>query len=136
MAEMLKLYRGLSSSEFNIATDKVLKKNKKTWSLILKERAKGNFDYPENLNKNIVNLHTDLRLEYQYFTDSKTIATAYASKVSGTLIEISVSIKDLLQHFDIEFQNFGRRKKRFEIVYCVKGSLLAKYSKRWKLKKL
>ncbi|MGE4133327.1 MAG: hypothetical protein AB7F86_16915 [Bdellovibrionales bacterium] len=58
----------------------------------------------------------------------------YARKVGGLLVEISVPMADVLKHFDIEFQNFGRRKKQFEIVYCVKGSILAKYGKKWKLK--
>lgn len=130
----LKLYRGLSSSEFNIATDKVLKRNKDSWALILKERAEGNFNFPMHLSQAITTLHKDLRLEYQYFTDSKPVAEAYARKVNGLLVELSVPVKDLLDFFDIEFQNFGRRKKQFEIVYRVKGSTLAKNGKRWRMK--
>ena len=50
------------------------------------------------------------------------------------LVELSVPVKDVLQHFDVEFQNFGQRKKRFEIVYAVRGGALARFSAKWKLK--
>jgi hypothetical protein len=96
--------------------------------------VKGNFKYPQQLDRSINALHKNLRLEYQYFTDSKVIAESYARKVGGLLVELSVPLNEVLKHFDIEFQNFGRRKKQFEIVYCVKGSTLAKYGKRWRLK--
>jgi hypothetical protein len=132
--KILKLYRGLSSDEFNLATADVFKENKKVWSSILENRLNGDFDYPHELDRPITTLHKNLRLEYQYFTDSKVIAEGYARKVGGLLVELSVPLRDVLKHFDIEFQNFGRRKKQFEIVYCVKGSTLAKYGKRWRLK--
>jgi len=131
---VLKLYRGLSSDEFNLATDEVFEQNKKAWALIIDRRAKNDLKYPQELDRSITSLHKNLRLEYQYFTDSKSIAVGYARKVGGLLVELSVPLKDILEYFDIEFQNFGRRKKQFEIVYCVKGSILAKHSKRWKLK--
>lgn len=132
--KVLKLYRGLSSDEFNLATAEVFKENKRVWSSILAHRLIGDFDYPHGLDRPITTLHKNLRLEYQYFTDSKVIAEGYARKVGGLLVELSVPLNDVLKHFDIEFQNFGRRKKQFEIVYCVKGSTLAKYGKRWRLK--
>lgn len=133
-AKSLKLYRGISADEFNLATDDVFKENKKVWSSVLEHRLNGDFDYPHELDRPITRLHKNLRLEYQYFTDSKVIAEGYARKVGGLLVELSVPFNDVLKHFDIEFQNFGRRKKQFEIVYCVKGSTLAKYGKRWRLK--
>lgn len=132
--KILKLYRGLSSDEFNLATDEVFEQNKQAWASIVDRRAKGDFSYPKDLDRSITVLHKNLRLEYQYFTDSKPIAEGYARKVGGLLVELSVPLKDVLEYFDIEFQNFGRRKKQFEIVYCVKGSNLAKHSKRWKLR--
>jgi hypothetical protein len=132
--KVLKLYRGLSSDEFNLATDEVFRQNRDTWASILAQRVKGNLNYPPQLDRSISALHKNLRLEYQYFTDSKVIAEGYARKVGGLLVELSVPLRDVLKHFDIEFQNFGRRKKQFEIVYCVKGSTLAKYGKRWRLK--
>jgi hypothetical protein len=132
--KVLKLYRGLSSEEFNHATDELFKQNKKVWASILVHRLKGDFKYPQQLDRSINALHKNLRLEYQYFTDSKVIAEGYARKVGGLLVELAVSLNDVLKHFDIEFQNFSRRKKQFEIVYCVKGSTLAKYGRRWRLK--
>jgi hypothetical protein len=132
--KVLKLYRGLSSEEFNLANDDVFKENKKVWSSILENRLNGDFDYPHELDRLITALHKNLRLEYQYFTDSKVIAEAYSRKVGGLLVELSVPLSDVLKHFDIEFQNFGHRKKQFEIVYCVKGSTLAKYGRLWRLK--
>jgi hypothetical protein len=132
--KILKLYRGLSSEEFNIATDEVFRQNKATWASILAFRVRGDFNYPRKLDRPINVLHRNLRLEYQYFTDSKLIAKSYARKVGGLLVQVSVPLNDVLKHFDIEFQNFGRRKKQFEIVYCVKGSTLSKHGKRWQLK--
>ena len=132
--KILKLYRGLSSDEFNLATDEVFERNKETWASIINRRVEGDFEYPQELDRSITLLHKNLRLEYQYFTDSKSIAESYARKVGGLLVELSVPLKDVLEYFDIEFQNFGRRKKQFEIVYCVKGSILAAQSERWKLK--
>ena len=131
--KILKLYRGLSSDEFNLATEEVFEQNKKVWNSVLKHRVKGDFNYPHELDKDINELHKSLRLEYQYFTDNKTIAEGYAKKVGGLLVELSVPLKDVVELFDIEFQNFGRRKKQFEVVYCVKGSTLVKHSKRWRL---
>lgn len=130
----LTLYRGLSSSEFNAASEALLRENRQTWRQIIERRTKGKFDYPETLNKDIAKLHRNLRLERQYFTDSKVIAETYAKKVGGLIVEMIVPVNDIVNHFDIEFQNFGRRKKQFEIVYCVKGSLLNRFSRRWRLK--
>lgn len=130
----LKLYRGLSANEFNLATSAVLKQNKKTWSAILEHRSKGDFEYPHHLDESITALQKNLRLEFQYFTDSKAIADGYAKRVGGSLVELSVPIQDVMKHFDIEFQNFGRRKKQFEIDYRVKGSVLAQQKDKWKLR--
>lgn len=133
-AAHLKLYRGLSSDEFQFATENLGKDNKRLWTLILKNRANGDFSYPHNFDAEILKLQKSLRLEYQYFTDSKTIAEGYARQVGGLLVELTIPLEEITKHFDIEFQNFGRRKKLFELVYCIKGSLLSKYAKRWKLK--
>lgn len=130
----LKLYRGLSAEEFQLASKDLAKRNKATWSAILEKRARGDFRYPAELDQAILALHRDLRLEYQYFTDTKSIAEGYARKVRGLLVELSVPVADLLAHFDVEFQNFGQRKKRFEIVYAVRGATLARLGAKWKLK--
>jgi len=132
--KVLKLYHGLSSDGFNLATDEVFEQNKKAWASIIDRRAKNDFKYPQELDRSITSLHKNLCLEYQYFTDSKPIAEGYARKVGGLLVELSVPLKDILEYFDIEFQNFSRRKKQFEIVYCVKGSTLAKNGKKWRIK--
>lgn len=130
----LKLYRGLSADEFKLAGNQVFIENKKVWSSILEYRAKGDLKYPNHLEAPIKTLHKNLRLERQYFTDSKAIAEGYARKVEGLLVELSVPLKDVIQYFDIEFQNFARRKKQFEIVYCIKGSSLLKFKSKWGLK--
>lgn len=132
--KILKLYRGISSAEFNFATEEVIKLNKETWSSILALRVKGNFKFPENLASPIRELHKNLRLEYQYFTDLKVVAEGYARKVGGLLMEISVPVEDVLKYFDTEFQNFSQRKKQFEIVYRVQGSILAQQKTKWRLK--
>jgi hypothetical protein len=132
--DVLKLYRGISAEDFNLATDEVLKNNRRVWRQILQHRLNGNFDFLADLDESINSLHKSIRLEYQYFTDSKVIAQGYARKVGGNLAEISVPLNDVLKYFDIEFQNFGARKKKFEIVFRVKGSILAKKIKAWKMK--
>lgn len=134
MEKALKLYRGVSASEFNLVSEKLLRKNRDVWRLILSSRAKGNFKFPSDLSKEIIELHSNLRLEKQYFTDSKAIAQSYARKVGGLLIELSVPTSEILKHFSLEFQNFGLRKKNFEIVYCVPGKILNRHRERWKLK--
>lgn len=130
----MKLYRGLSAKEFGLASEKMLLENKKVWKSILVNREQGNFRYPNNLDQPIALLQKNLRLEYQHFTDSKLIAEGYARKVDGILIELNVSIEDILRYFDLELQNFARRKKKFEIVYRVKGSVLSKKREKWHLK--
>jgi len=47
---------------------------------------------------------------------------------------VVVPIHEVVKHFRIEFQNYGKRKKRFELVYVVDGSLLKRKSSQWKLK--
>jgi len=130
----IKLYRGLDAAEFKAVTGKSRASNRRVWQAIVSMRATGDFSYPANLDKDINQLHRNLRLERQFFTDNKLIAKAYASKVSGLLVEVTVPVQDVIKHFDVEFQNFGRRRKQFEIVYCVKGALLSKRAKVWKMK--
>jgi hypothetical protein len=49
-------------------------------------------------------------------------------------VELSVPLKDVLKHFDLEFQNFAQRKTNFEVVYCIRGKVLAEHKEKWKLK--
>ncbi len=132
--KFLRLYRGLSATEFNLASTDLFKANIRTWREILELRVEGDFSYPHNLDHEIKALQKHLRLEYQHFTDSKIIAEGYAKKVGGLLVEIKVPLEKVIKHFDIEFQNFGRRRKQFEVVYGVKGSILTKYGRTWQLK--
>jgi hypothetical protein len=134
IAKSIKLFRGLSANEFQLASNSLLKQNKRIWASILERRAAGQMDYPTALNESITSLQNNLRLERQYFTDSKKIAETYAKKVGGVLVEIQVPLKDVVSFFDIEFQNFGKRKKNFEIVYCVKAAALLKNRKKWNLR--
>lgn len=131
---VIKLYRGLSALEFKGVTSESMAANRRDWNSILKLRARGDHMYPRALDSAIQRLHREGRWERQYFTDSKEIAKSYARKMGGTLLEVSVPVKDILKHFDLEFQNFGRRKKKFEVVYLVKGAILAKRRKAWRLR--
>lgn len=129
----MKLYRGLKEN-FNHKDLESQEKFNVLWKNILNIRAKGQFSYPEHLNKDISYLKKLDRYSRQYFTDRKEIAEAYAKKSRGSLVELDVSIDDILEHFIVEFQNYQSRKKDFEITYIVKGSLLYVYRDKWKVK--
>ena len=99
-----------------------MKGNKKLWRSILAKWLLGSIGYPLEMDRDLKRLQKNLRLERPYFADSRDMAEGYAKKVKGILMEISVPLKDVLNHFDLEFQNFTQRKFRFEIVYCVRGA--------------
>jgi ABC-type multidrug transport system ATPase subunit len=40
--------------------------------------------------------------------------------------------EDLVKKFRLEFQNFGKRKRLFEIVYVISSDELSKNRKKWK----
>lgn len=132
----MKLYRGLKSSEFKIFDASLASHSASVWEKILKMRAKGNFKFPEDLSKDIVELEKTNRLRRQYFTDNKSIALAYAKENHGLLLEIDPGIGDILKNFHLEFQNFGKRKKSFELVYAIDAATLLLNSKKWKLKEI
>ncbi len=132
----MKLYRGLKSSEFKVFDTKLASHSVSIWEKILKERIKGNFHFPEALSKDIVELEKINRLRRQNFTDNKSIALAYAKENRGLLLEIDVNIGDVLKYFHLEFQNFGKRKKNFELVYVVDAASLFRNAKKWKLKEI
>jgi len=127
----MKLYRGIKTREYR---EKISRQYENNWRKILKERAKGNFRYPLELDNTIKDLFKFQPLERQNFTDNKEIAEKYAKEEKGLLIEISVPIKEITKHFTLEFQNYAKRRKVFEIVYVVNGSDLAKNRKKWNLK--
>lgn len=130
----LKLYRGVSSDESILLSKETLIENRKAWESILKNRLNGKMVYPLDLDETIKILHKKLRLERHYFTDSRKIAEGYAKKFGGILVELSVPLKDVFRYFELDFQNFSRRKKHFEFVYCLRGGILSKHHKKWNLK--
>lgn len=130
----MKLYRGLKSSEFKPYSSEIDNDLKGVWRAILSRRSKGNWSFPEHLAEDVLRAEKLLRLQRQHFTDRKDIALSYAKANKGALVEIEVSQEDILSKFRIEFQNFGRRKKSFEIVYVVDAGILHKQRKKWKLK--
>lgn len=75
-----------------------------------------------------------IRLSDQYFTDRKEIAQGYAKNENGVLIEINPQIEEILKYFKVEFQDFGKRKDDFQLVYRVKGKDLCENKDRWGLK--
>ncbi len=129
----MKLYRGLKSSEYKEFNSKILTNLSRAWNKIIKIREKSH-KYPGKLNSIINNLFNHERLIFQNFTDNKKIAESYTRREKGILLEINVPIKDIIKYFKIEFQNYTKRRKLFELIYVVKGIDLSKNSKKWKLK--
>jgi hypothetical protein len=133
MKKCLKLYRGVVAEDFLLLSSKQKVFRKQIWSEILLRRLNNNYQYPNDLDKEIQELLLLTRLERQHFTDRKAIASSYAKKANGILIEISVPLEDLVKKFRLEFQNFGKRKTLFDIVYVIQSSELSKNLKKWKL---
>lgn len=125
----MKLYRGLKTDYLPFNSGELTSKWKKV--LAVREKSK---KYPEKLNSTILELKKLERGQRQFFTDNKEIATRYAKQEKGTLLTIDVPINEIIKNFHIEFQNYAKRRKRFELVYAVEGSTLDKNSKKWKLK--
>lgn len=129
----MKLYRGLKTKEFRFFTKQQEKEAQKKWSQVVALRARGSFDYPHDLEDDIRELKRAERVAVQHFTDKKEIAARYAKDNNGALVTIDVSPEDIIKHFTVEFQNFAKRKKHFELVYSVPGSILHKKAKEWNL---
>jgi len=128
----MKLYRGIKGSEYSEIS--IIDENYfADWEKVLKYRKDGIFEYPEELNGEIIELHKLERLHFQHFTDNKVIAERYANENNGILITIDVSTKDILKCFTLEVQNYSKRREKFEIVYVIKGIDLAKNKEKWKL---
>lgn len=132
----MKLYRGLKSGEFERLSREVQDSLRQNWKPILHRRSRGDLSFPKDLSQNIKRLVSLVRLQDQYFTDNRSIAEGYARTNGGLLVEIKPSMDDLLEHFKVEFQNFSKRSRQFELVYRTSGLTLSKMSKRWKLKTL
>jgi len=133
-SKTIKLYRGMASDVLNLHDRSHFNKQKKFLHWILALRSSGKMQYPDFLDEQVQAFEKLLRTERQHFTDDREIARSYAKKNKGILIEVVVPIHEVVKHFRIEFQNYGKRKKKFELVYVVDGSLLKKNSSRWKLK--
>lgn len=130
----VKLYRGLKSSEFKPYSSDIESDLKNIWGAILIRRSKGDWTFPKDLASGVLRAEKNLRLQRQHFTDRQEIALNYAKANKGVLVEIDVPQKEILSFFRIEFQNFGQRKKKFEIVYVIDAALLHRNRKKWKLK--
>lgn len=130
----IKLYRGMVSDVFTLHSRSYFNEQKKFLHWILALRSSGKMQYPDFLDEQVQAFEKLLRTERQYFTDDREIARSYAKKNKGVLIELVVPIHEVVKHFRIEFQNYGKRKKKFELVYVVDGALLKTKSSQWKLK--
>jgi hypothetical protein len=115
----VKLYRGIKAKEFSHFTPEDSDHLRSTWEAVLTERARGDFNFPDDLNDDLLEASKLVRLQRQHFTDNKKIAFSYAKENDGVLIEIDVSVPDVLDHFTIEFQKFAQRRQSFEIVYVI-----------------
>ena len=122
------LYRGLDE-EYVALTDARKKETKQKWVRLLQKRQRGDFRYPEELNSLILSLAKENRHQDQFFTDKDKIACRYGTHI----IELDVSLQDILRYFTLEFQNFTSRRKQFDLVYKIQGDVLAKHAKKWHL---
>jgi len=130
----MKLYRGIKSSEYIEHSEAIEKTFKDGWKEILKRRETGDFAYPEDLNDTIVELFKKQPFLRQYFTDNKVVANQYVKDESGLIIEVDVPIEDILNNFIIEFQNYSKRKEKFEVTYLVHSGVLFENKVKWGLK--
>ncbi len=130
----LQLYRGISADEFKVLSAKELSQSRRNWKPLLAKRVAKDMSYPTEMDHVVQHLERIARLERQHFTDNAAIAKSYARKVDGVVVAIDVSIHDVIKHFRLEFQNFAKRKKNFEIVYIVDAKIMAKNLRRWKFK--
>lgn len=129
----MKLYRGITSEEYLEHTEEIENRFKDGWRKILEYRDKGDLSYPEELNDVVIQLYKTQSLTRQYFTDNKNITEQYIRSEGGLIIEIDVPIEDILNNFVIEFQNYSKRRDRFEVTYLIHGKVLLDNKDRWKL---
>lgn len=127
----IKLYRGLQANDFTLVDQEMIAWQNEAWRKILAHRDKTS-EYPEHLNNLIIQLHKETRLNRQVFTESRSTAKRYiAGKDGGILIELSVPINDILQYFELEIQNYSKRRQCFEVVYTIRSSVLAEFMQAW-----
>lgn len=130
----MKLYRGLRSAEYLELDSMQIREYQRDWQKILVQREAGNLSYDVGIDPLAKRLKHTIPLTRQYFTDNEAIARQYTESVSGILIQIDVPIADILQYFSLEFQNYSKRKERFEIVYLVDSFTMGKKKTTWNLK--
>lgn len=129
----MKLYRGITSKEYLEHTEEIENRFKDGWRKILEYRNNGDLSYLEQLNDVIIELYKTQSLTRQYFTDNKNITEQYIRSEGGLIIEIDVPIEDILNNFVIEFQNYSKRRDRFEVTYLVHGKTLSENRDSWKM---
>ncbi len=129
----MKLYRGITSKEYLEHTEEIENRFKDGWRKILEYRNRGDLSYPEELNEIVIELYKTQPITRQYFTDNKEIAEQYIKTEGGLMIEIDVPINEILNHFVIEFQNYSKRRDRFEVTYLVHGKTLLENKDSWKM---
>jgi hypothetical protein len=130
----IRLFRGLKTPDFRLFSAAEGGRQRRIWKRLLEARARGDFSHPAAMDEELQWLEKSLRLGRQFFTDCKDIASAYAKTTGGALVSLEVPLAEVLKLFALEFQNFGSRKKKLELVYVVSGSVLAKRAKAWRLK--
>ena len=129
----MKLYRGLKSEQFQLFDEAIERELHDHWQGVVERRERGDFSYREEENAAILRLEKLHRLYHQNFTDNEAIAREYAHAQGGALVTVDVPVPDILEHWKVEFQNFGKRRTKFELVYVVDGRTLARHKDRWKL---
>ena len=130
----MRLYRGIKTKNFTDIS--LIDKNRaeEDWKEVLNLRKHGKVNYPEDLDLTIKNLHKLQRLNFQNFTDIKEIAEKYAKTNNGLLVELNVSIEDIIKYFHLEIQNYQKRREKFEIVYTISGKALSENKDKWEFK--
>ena len=135
-AKTLTLYRGLKTDNFIHRGKEIEKEFSEGWRELLRYRAGGDLSYPEELNEVVIRMNKLQSYTRQYFTDRRDLAESYAKREKGVLVSIEVPINDILEDFVIEFQNYSKRKDKFDVVYVIKGSDLYRNRKKWNFKEV
>ncbi len=130
----MKLYRGLKSEEFREFSNELAAESDALWTAIISRRARGQLSFPVELSSAIRRLERVNRLRKQHFTDHRAIALKYAKLNGGALVEIDVPVSQIVRCFFLEFQNFAKRKKSFEVVYLVDAKVLLQNAAKWRMK--
>lgn len=129
----IKLYRGLKSKDFVDFSENDITEYYKDFDEILQRRAEQDFSYPKHLDSTIRSLKKREKFLFQQFSDNGEIATTYESG-DGCLVTLRVPLADIEKYFIVNFQNFPRRREKFELVYLVKMADLVEHQKEWGLK--